>query len=47
VVDALGRRVALALVPADGPLYLALPPALRPGWYVVRCDGQAAPLVIE
>lgn len=47
VLDALGRVVAGGVMPARGPLELALPAAAAGGLYVVRAAGPARPLVVE
>ena len=47
VLDALGRVVLRATVPATGPLLLPLPATLRPGIYLVRAPGQQARLQVE
>ena len=49
LVDVQGRRVAEALMPATGPLTLALPAGLASELYVVRVPGtrQARRLVVE
>ena len=47
VLDALGRVVLRATVPATGPLLLLLPATLRAGIYLVRAPGQQARLQVE
>ncbi|GAB2951174.1 hypothetical protein GCM10027048_15350 [Hymenobacter coalescens] len=47
VLDALGRRVTTGLMPAQGALRLALPPALPAGFYLVRSGAQSQRLLVE
>ncbi|GAA4042929.1 hypothetical protein GCM10022409_31090 [Hymenobacter glaciei] len=47
VLDALGRVVLRATVPAAGPLLLHLPATLRAGIYLVQASGQQARLQVE
>ena len=47
VLDALGRLVSQARMPAAGPLLLVLPASLPAGLYLVRGDGQARRLIVE
>jgi hypothetical protein len=47
LVDLTGRVLLRAVVPARGPLSLALPRGLAPGLYIVRGAGQFRRLVIE
>jgi hypothetical protein len=47
VLDAVGRLMLRARMPANGPLFLLLPAQLPAGVYVVQSAGQVRRLLIE